>query len=92
MTNVRLPLEIGDGEGQIPQDKTRPAGVYIAKEAAREGTFFAVILYRDQVWWRISAAAYLEIGDIEWGIRTMGRICENVRKGLYEDNASQSKL
>ena len=86
--NIRLPLEYGDGEGKIPLRDVGRVAQFIASNSAKLKTFFAIIFYNGAHWWRISAQAYLEMADIEWGIQTMSKLCERARNGDYKDSPS----
>lgn len=79
--NVRLPLEYGDGSGQVVQQENVPQ--FIMGESAAAGTLLAVTFYRGVHYWRISAQCYLDMADIEWGADLMKRLCERVKNGEH---------
>ena len=81
--NVRLPLEYGEGEGKIPVKDAGKVAQFIAAESANAQTFFAIIFFREAHWWRLSAQAYLDMDDIEWGIKTMLKITTRAQNGEY---------
>lgn len=86
--NVRLPLKYGEGKGKVPHKDVGKVAQFIALESVKLNTFFAIIFFRGAHWWRISAQAYLEMADIEWGSETMKRLCERASKGEYESAPS----
>ena len=86
LANVRLPLEYGDGKGKIPLKDMGQVAQFIASESVELKTFFAIIFYHGAHWWRISAQAYLEMADMEWGIQAMRTLCDRVTKGEYKDS------
>ena len=88
---VRLPLDIGEGKGMVGERDEKAVAPWIARRAAEEWhTYFAIGLYQEQWWWRISAQVYLEIADVEWGARTLAGLCERIQSGewLTEEHAA----
>ncbi|MCJ1389655.1 hypothetical protein MMC18_002512 [Xylographa bjoerkii] len=88
---VKLPLEIGEEKGMVKEEDKMGIAQWIARRAAEElHTFFAVVLYEKQWFWRVSAQIYLEVADVEWGARTLKGLCEKVSSGewLTEGNSN----
>lgn len=88
LANVRLPLEYGNGEGKIPIRDYGKVAQFIAEESVKLKTFFPIIFIHGAHWWRISAQAYLEMADIEWGIQAMNELCEIVKRGEHQSSPS----
>lgn len=89
--NVRLPLEIGAGEGMVRESETSGVGQWIAKTSVDEfETFFAVAFYQGRWWWRVSAQIYLEVKDVEWGAGVLQELCERVTKGEWKGTVKAS--
>ena len=81
LANVRLPLVYGEKPGELKY--STDIAKFISDQSVKAGTFFAVVFYRGSQWWRISAQCYLELSDIEWGARTMKKLCEQIQNGEY---------
>ena len=80
--NIRLPLEIGEQEGQIPSSKTGLVTPWIRREADQKfDTYFLCFLYGGSYWWRVSGQIYLELDDFIRGGNIMKELCDQVRKG-----------
>jgi len=89
--NVRLPLEIGEGEGMVKESEASGVGQWIAKTAVEEfETFLAVAFYQGHWWWRVSAQIYLEVKDLEWGAGVLKELCGRVKKGEWVEKARAS--
>ena len=82
--NVRLPIEYGHEVGQIPLVDLQASAQFIATESVKLKSFFAVPFLNGALWWRISAQAYLDIADFEWGIQRMKVLCDRVNRGEYK--------
>ena len=82
--NVKLPLAIGDGIGEI---KRQDALIFLEWFAHRLvsgfDTFMALYLHGGCFWVRISGQIYVEIQDIEWGARVLNELCRRARMGEY---------
>ncbi|MCJ1245774.1 hypothetical protein MMC30_002978 [Trapelia coarctata] len=86
--NVRLPLEIGEGQGMVRESEAGKVGLWIAERAVEEfETFLAAAFYQGHWWWRVSAQVYLELKDIEWGAGVIKELCERVRTGEWSEKA-----
>ncbi|MCJ1378626.1 hypothetical protein MMC17_001725 [Xylographa soralifera] len=81
---VQLPLEIGVKKGMIKEENKVAVAQWIARRGVEEWhTFFAVGLYKEHWWWRVSAQIYLEVADVEWGARTLKGLCERLSSGEW---------
>ena len=82
--NVRLPLKIGDGEGEVKRQDAAGVVEWLKRKASEEkDTYLQQILYRGNWWWRISGQIYLEVEDVVWGAGVVKELCERVRKGEH---------
>ena len=82
--NVKLPLKIGDGEGEVKQQDSAALVEWLKCRGMEESdTYLQTVLYRGNWWWRISGQIYLEVEDIAWGAEVMKKLCEGVRKGEH---------
>ncbi|MCJ1439290.1 hypothetical protein MMC27_008682 [Xylographa pallens] len=81
---IRLPIEIGVEKGMVKDENKTAVGLWIGRQGAEEWhTFFAVGLYKEQWWWRVSAQIYLEVADVEWGATKLKELCERVSSGEW---------
>ena len=84
MTTVRLPLQIGQEDGQVKEADIGEVREYIAKCATDEfDTYLAVILYRGSWWVRLSAQVYLEMDDFVWAAGVLKQLCGRVTRGEH---------
>lgn len=84
LVNIRLPLKIGEGDGMVRDGNKIEVVQWLAARSAEEWeTYFAVVLYRQQGWWRLSAQVYLEVADAEWGARVLKGLCARIRSGEW---------
>lgn len=82
--NVRLPLEIGDGDGRI--ELSRAAGLtdWIKETGVAEsGYYFQTCLYAGALWWRLSGMVYVDVEDFRRGAVALRALCERARRGEY---------
>ena len=83
-TNVRLPLEIGDGPGQILEKDMYLVAVWMTAIVVRESDIYLPVYFHARKFWiRFSGQIYLELGDFEKGARALKRLCERVKSGEY---------
>ena len=84
MTNVRLPMNIGDGEDEIPLKDTYVAASWMAAVLAEEQDIYApAFIHANKFWTRFSGQIYLEIEDFRKGAEALKSLCERVKKGEY---------
>ncbi|MCJ1478106.1 hypothetical protein MMC13_006782 [Lambiella insularis] len=82
--NIRLPLRIGEGNGMVREGDKMAVAQWLGVRGTEEWeTYFAVVLYRQQWWWRFSAQIFLEVADAEWGARVLKGLCERIRGGEW---------
>ena len=85
MANVRLPLEVGEGERQIPEKELLRAWEWFTTTVAKEkDTYLAVNVYGGNWWVRLSGQIYLEAGDFVWAGEVLDEMCERAKKGEWK--------
>ena len=83
-TNVRLPLEVGDGPGQIEEKNMYLAAVWMTTTLARESDVYSPVFFHARNYWtRLSGQIYLDLGDFEKGARALKALCERAKSGEY---------
>lgn len=83
-TNVKLPLKIGEGEGEIKEGDAFAVVAWIAQKEFEEHNMFAPSLFHAGSFWvRLSGQIYLELEDFVSAAERLKRLCERVRKGEY---------
>ena len=83
-TNVRLPLEMGDGQGQILEKDMYRVAVWMTAMLMKESdVYLPVFFHANQFWTRLSGQIYLGLGDFEKGARALKELCERAKKGDY---------
>ena len=83
-TNVRLPLEIGDGNGQILEKDMYRVAVWMTAELMKKSdVYLPVFFHARQFWIRFSGQIYLDLGDFEKGARALKKLCERAKRGDY---------
>lgn len=83
-SNVRLPLEIGNGEGQILEKDMYRVAVWMTAELMKEwDVYLPVYFHANQFWTRFSGQIYLDFGDFEKGARALKKLCERAKRGDY---------
>ncbi|KAL9611768.1 MAG: hypothetical protein Q9167_003618 [Letrouitia subvulpina] len=84
MTNVKLPLRIGNGKGEIKQEDALAVVLWIGKTLIEEfDGFVAPYYHAGSFWLRYSGQVYLEIEDFVWSAGVIRKLCERVAKGEY---------
>ena len=84
LTNVRLPLIIGDGPGQIAGKDTITVAIWITGILANvHDVYLPVFIHADAFWARLSGQIYLELEDCIRGARILRDLCERARGGEY---------
>lgn len=83
-TNVRLPLEMGDGQGQILEKDMYRVAVWMTAMLMKESdVYLPVFFHANQFWSRLSGQIYLGLGDFEKGAKALKKLCERAKKGEY---------
>ena len=83
-TNVRLPLEIGIGPGQIPEKDMYSVAIWMTAMLVRESDIYtAVFFHARKFWTRFSGQIYLDLGDFDKGARALHTLCERAKSGEY---------
>lgn len=83
-SNVRLPLEIGNGHGQILEKDMYMVAVWMTAMLVKEyDTYSPVYFHARRFWTRFSGQIYLELSDFEKGARALKTLCERVKNGEY---------
>ena len=82
--NVRLPLEMGDGIGQIKEGDALIFLEWFAHRLVADfDTFMAPYLHGGRFFVRISGQIYVEEQDIEWGAKVLNELCRRARMAEY---------
>jgi hypothetical protein len=81
--NVRLPLELGDGPGQVKASEAPEiVSDWIKMKSGKEhGTYLQTLLYHGSWWWRISGQVYLEEQDLIKAAHILLELCEGIKRG-----------
>ena len=83
-TNVRLPLEIGDGQGQIQEKDMYLVAVWMTAKLVRESDIYSPVFFHARKFWtRLSGQIYLDLGDFEKGARALKALCQRAKSGEY---------
>ncbi|KAF6232500.1 hypothetical protein HO173_009166 [Letharia columbiana] len=83
-TNVRLPLEIGDGPEQIPEKDMYLVAVWMTAMLVRESDIYSPVFFHARRFWtRLSGQVYLDLGDFEKGARALKTLCDRAKSGEY---------
>ena len=82
--NVRLPLEIGDGQGQVREEDMYRVAFWMTEMLMNELDLFSPIFFHARKFWtRFSGQIYLDLCDFEEGARALKSLCERVKSGEY---------
>jgi len=83
--NVRLPLTVGSGQGEVPTEGVRRVAYWIEEQlVSKHDTFVATYGYRGRFYCRMSGQIYLEEGDFAWVAEILKGLCEEVRHGKWK--------
>jgi len=89
MTNVGLPLKIGDGKGEIPSKDTYVVAAWITAVLAKEYDIYApAFIHAGAFWTRFSGQIYLELEDYAMGADALRSLCERAKRGDYLQSES----
>ena len=84
LTNVKLPLVIGDGPGEIPQTDTVTVAIWMTEILAKvHDVYLPAFIHADAFWTRLSGQIYLELEDCIKGARILRDLCERASGGEY---------
>ncbi|KAL8665730.1 MAG: hypothetical protein Q9202_002040 [Teloschistes flavicans] len=84
MTNVRLPLTLGDGEGQVKKAEAFQAVGWMAKTLVNQHDLFAPPYFHGGSFWvRFSGQIYVEVDDFVKAAHVLKELCERVQKGEH---------
>ena len=84
LTNVKLPLVIGDGPGEILQKDTIRVAIWMTEMLANtHDVYLPAFIHADAFWARLSGQIYLELEDCIRGARILRDLCERARGGEY---------
>ena len=84
LSNVRLPLTIGEAKGQIKENHISRVGRWMEKILEKEhDTFIPIYFYEGSLWARFSGQIYLEVSDVVWGAKLLKELCDRVENGEY---------
>ena len=84
LTNVRLPLEIGDGPGQVEEKDMYLVAVWMTAMLVKEFDIYTpVFFHANKFWTRFSGQIYLDLGDFEKGAKALKALCGRAKSGEY---------
>ena len=84
LTNVRLPLIIGDGPEKIPKTDTITVAIWMTEILAKvHDVYLPAFIHAGAFWTRLSGQVYLELEDCIKGARILRDLCERARGGEY---------
>ncbi|KAL8686211.1 MAG: hypothetical protein Q9218_007268, partial [Villophora microphyllina] len=84
MTNVRLPLKLGDGEGEVKKTDAFQAVGWMAKTLVDQHDLFAPPYFHGGFFWvRFSGQIYVEVDDFVKAAKVLKGLCENIQKGEH---------
>ncbi|KAL8858891.1 MAG: hypothetical protein Q9178_004570 [Gyalolechia marmorata] len=84
LTNVKLPLQIGDGPGQVKKGDAFAACAWMAQTLITEHNTFAPPFFHDGfLWVRFSGQIYVEIDDFVAAAEIYKELCSRVEKGAH---------
>ena len=85
MVNVRLPLEVGHGPGQILEKDMYLVAVWMTAMLVKESDIYLPVYFHARKFWtRLSGQVYLDLGDFEKGARALKVLCERAKMGQYQ--------
>lgn len=80
--NVRLPIALGNGEGEIKENDAIEVAQWIAEKLALEyDAYIAIYIHGGKLWTRLSAQIYIDLEDVERGAQVLKVLCERVVRG-----------
>ncbi|KAL9124053.1 MAG: hypothetical protein Q9217_006579 [Psora testacea] len=89
MTNVRLPLEIGEGEGKVPLPEVSEVINWLAYRLIEDyDTYASIFFHAGAVYVRFSGQVYLELDDYRRGAESVMELCRRAERGEYREQDS----
>lgn len=87
---VRLPVELGDGEGAVAAEHGETIAAWIHETAISESdTYIPVRFYAGGFWVRISAQIYLTVENFEWAGHVLKKLCERASSSAWRADVAQ---
>lgn len=84
MTNIKLPITIGEGLGEVKVKDAFAVVAWLAQKLNEEYDMFAPPFYHGgHFWTRLSGQIYLEIEDFIAAAQAYKGLCERLRSGEY---------
>ena len=85
MSNLGLPLQIGEGKGEIPVSETVAVAIWMTARLSEEFDLYSpVYIHAGKFWTRWSGQIYLEPKDFEFGAKALKTLCERAKTGEYK--------
>lgn len=82
-SSVKLPLEIGDGEGKIKKSDIGLVRQWIISRLVEDyKTYIELYIHANAFWARFSCQVYLELDEIVWGAKVLQKLCEQIVTGM----------
>jgi hypothetical protein len=96
MANVRLPISVSTVQQHAAKAGIDAADIgsavrdWVSKTLIDDyGTFIQTLFYNGAWWGRLSGQPYLEMEDMEWAAKTLGKICGRVKAGEWVGKGSK---
>ncbi|KAL8947495.1 MAG: hypothetical protein Q9222_006232 [Ikaeria aurantiellina] len=84
LTNVKLPLHLGEGSGKMKEADAFAAVGWMAETLIRKHNVFAPPYFHGGSFWvRLSGQTYVEIEDFDVVAKVLKNLCERVEKGEH---------
>lgn len=82
--SIKLPLSIGDGEGEIKISDMAMARQWIVSRLVEDyKTYIEVYFHANSFWVRFSCQIYLDLDDVVWGAEVVRKLCQRVVTGEH---------
>lgn len=84
MTNLGLPMKIGNGEKEIPEKDAYRVAVWMTATMSEEYDIYSpVFTHGGKFWTRWSGQIYLEMKDYANGAEALKVLCKRAKNGEY---------
>ncbi|KAL8932420.1 MAG: hypothetical protein Q9216_006845 [Gyalolechia sp. 2 TL-2023] len=84
MTNVKLPIRIGENQGEVKETDAFAVIAWLAQKLNEDSDMFAPPFYHaGHIWVRLSGQIYLEIEDFAAAAHVFKKLCERVERGEH---------